>query len=137
MKLFLDEHYANEIAVQLRAAGHDAVTVSERGLRGTADEPLLTFAASEERALLTNNARHLAPLAARWAAGGQDHVGLLFTSDASMPRGKARIGLYVATLNALMDANSANDALRNQIRWLPYPSTASRSARRARLAPAR
>jgi hypothetical protein len=26
----------NEIAVQLRAAGHDAVTVSERGLKGTA-----------------------------------------------------------------------------------------------------
>ncbi|MGH2944788.1 MAG: DUF5615 family PIN-like protein [Solirubrobacteraceae bacterium] len=34
MKLLLDEHYANEIAVQLRSTGHDAVTVSERGLKG-------------------------------------------------------------------------------------------------------
>lgn len=119
MKLLLDEHYSIEIAVQLRAAGHDAVAVVEMGLAGIDDEALLTFAASEGRALLTNNARHFAPLAARWAAAGQDHFGLLFTSDASMPRSKGTIGVYVATLSALMEAKDAADALRNQVWWLP------------------
>jgi predicted nuclease of predicted toxin-antitoxin system len=118
MKLLLDEHYSIEIAVQLRAAGHDSIAVVERGLAGIDDEPLLTFAASEQRAVLTNNVRHFAPLAGRWAAGGQDHFGLLFTSDARMPRSKATIGRYVDTLTALMEANTATDALRNQIRWL-------------------
>jgi predicted nuclease of predicted toxin-antitoxin system len=60
LKVLLDEHYANEIAAELRAAGHDAVTVSERGLNGTDDESLLALANSDDRALLTNNARHFA-----------------------------------------------------------------------------
>ncbi|MDQ6776662.1 MAG: DUF5615 family PIN-like protein [Actinomycetota bacterium] len=47
--MFLDEHYANEIAAQLRAAAHDVVTVSERGLNGIDDEPLLALASSEDR----------------------------------------------------------------------------------------
>jgi Domain of unknown function (DUF5615) len=57
VKLLLDEHYADDIAAALRAAGHDAVTVSERALKGLNDEPLLALAASEVRALLTNIAR--------------------------------------------------------------------------------
>ena len=119
MKLLLDERYANEIAVQLRAAGHDAVTVSERGLRGMDDEPLLALAASDDRALLTNNARDFLPLVARWAASGEQHCGLLLTSDASLPRGKHSIGVYVETLRALMDANPAPRALANRVHWLP------------------
>jgi hypothetical protein len=118
LKLLLDEHYANEIAVQLRAAGHDAVSVSERDLTGTDDEPLLRLAASEGRALLTNNVRHFAVLARQWAGSGQDHHGLVFTSDASMPRGKGTIGRYIATLAALMEANPADGALAHDVRWL-------------------
>ncbi len=115
----LDEHYANEIAVQLRAVGHDAATVSERELKGTGDEPLLALAASEDRALLTNNARDFLLLIARWTASGQHHCGLLLTSDSSMPRGKHSIGLYVETLRQLMDANPGARALANRVRWLP------------------
>lgn len=118
MRLLLDEHYANEIAVQLRAADHDAVTVSEKGLKGTDDEPLLAFAASDDRALLTNNARDFLPLVTRWAASGDDHCGLLLTSDSSMPRGKNTIGLYVRSLRQLMDAHPGRRALANQVRWL-------------------
>ena len=86
MKLLLDEHYADDIAAQLRAAGHDAVTVCERALKGTDDESLLVLAVSEGRALLTNNARDFLPLVGRWAASGDDHCGVLLTSDSSMPR---------------------------------------------------
>jgi hypothetical protein len=120
VKLLLDEHYADAIAVQLRAAGHDAVTVSELGIKGIDDEPLLAFAASEERALLTNNVRDFAFIAAAWAADGRDHHGLLFTSDQSLPRGRSAIGLHVAALRGLLDANRPVDALRNQIRWLGH-----------------
>lgn len=119
MKLLLDEHYANDIALQLRAAGHDAVTVSERGLKGTDDEPLFALAASDDRALLTNNARDLLPLVARWAASGEDHCGSVLTSDTSMPRGKDSIGLYVETLRRLMDVNPDIRALANRVLWLP------------------
>jgi len=118
VKLLLDEHYANEIAVHLRATGHDAVTVSERGLKGTDDEALLVLAATEERALLTNNARDFLVLVARRAASGEDHCGLLLTSDSSMPRGKGSIGRYVETIRQLMDSNLGTRALANQVRWL-------------------
>lgn len=119
MKLLLDEHYANAIAAELRAAGHDVVTVSECGLAGTDDEPLLAFASSEDCALLTNNARHFIAIVGRWATTGRDHCGLLLTSDRSMPRAKSTVGLYVMTLAKLMDANPAGRALANHVRWLP------------------
>lgn len=118
MKLLLDEHYSNEIAIQLRAAGHDGATVSERGLKGTDDEPLLRLASSEDRALLTNNARDFVPLVVRWAASREHHCGILLTSDVSLPRGRHSIGLYVETLKALMDANPAARALENRVLWL-------------------
>jgi predicted nuclease of predicted toxin-antitoxin system len=119
VKLLLDEHYTNETAVQLRAVGHDAVTVVERGLRGTDDEPLLEHALSDDRAILTNNARHFLPIVRRWAVSGREHCGLLLTSDSSMPRNSGTIGVYVRTLRALMDANPGPRALANQVRWLP------------------
>jgi predicted nuclease of predicted toxin-antitoxin system len=119
VKLLLDEHYANQIAAALRDAGHDAVTVSERGLKGLDDEPLLALAASEDRALLTNNARDFLPLIRRWAVSGENHCGLLLTSDSSMPRGKQTIGEYVDCLGELMEANPGPRALAHQVRWLP------------------
>jgi hypothetical protein len=118
VKVLLDEHYADEIAQQLRAAGHDAVTVSERGLKGIDDESLLTLCATESRTLLTNNVRDFIPLVRAWSAAGQGHAGLLLTSDASLPRHKGSIGRYVVLLSALMEGNPADRALADQVRWL-------------------
>jgi len=119
VKLLLDEHYANEIAVELRSAGHDAVTVSELGIQGIADEPLLALATSEDRALLSNNARDFLPIVARWGVSGREHCGVLLTSDASMPRHKGSVGLHAATLRAVVDSSLEPRALANQVRWLP------------------
>lgn len=83
------------------------------------DEELLRHAASERRALLTNNVRHFVPLARDWAAARQDHYGLLFTSDSGLPRGKKTIGLYVNLLGTLMDAHREDHAFMNRIHWLP------------------
>ncbi len=118
MKLLLDEHYATAIAVKLRAAGHDAVTVAERGVRSMDDEPLLALASSEDRALLTNNVRDFLPIVSRWATSGRDHCGLVLTSDSRMPRDKSTIGHYAKSLLALMDENPGVRALSNQVHWL-------------------
>lgn len=118
MKLILDEHYANEVAAGLRAGGFDVVAVAERGLLGIEDEALLALAASERRALLTNNVRHLIPIASSWVASGREHCGLVCTSDSSMPRNKHTTGVYIETLRAFMSANPNERALANQIRWL-------------------
>jgi hypothetical protein len=118
LRLLSDEHYSTEIAIQLRAAGHDAQAVLELGMTGTADEALLAFAAAQRRALLTNNVRDFARIAVAWAQSGQEHHGLLFTSDESLPRGRGTIGLYVKILSGLFEANGGEDALRNQVRWL-------------------
>jgi hypothetical protein len=123
VKLLTDEHYSTQIAIQLRAAGHDAVAVLELGITGADDEALLILAAAQGRALLTNNVRDFAAISALWARGGQDHRGLLFTSDESLPRGRGTIGLYIEVLSGLFDANPAEDALRNQVRWLGRTGT--------------
>jgi Domain of unknown function (DUF5615) len=92
--------------------------VSERGLKGIDDEPLLVLCDAESRALLTNNASDFVPIVRLSAAAGRDHAGLLLTSDASLPRTKGRIGRYVELLSALMGASPAERALAGQVRWL-------------------
>ena len=118
MRLLLDEHYADAIAEQLRARGHDAQTVSERGLKGLPDEPLLGLCHGESRALLTNNARDFVPLARQWTAAGREHAGILLTADASLPRHRGNIGRYVEILLAVFEAGQEERALANQVRWL-------------------
>ena len=119
MRLLLDEQYSPEIAQQLRDAGYDVTAVKrDPTLEQLADEPLLGAAVRQGRALLTNNVRHFAPLATQWAARGDVHLGLVFTSDESMPRSRDTIGLYVEKLRHLLDMNPDDEALRNRIEWL-------------------
>jgi hypothetical protein len=118
VRLLLDEHYADAIAQQLRAAGHDVESVSERRLKGLDDESLLELCSDESRTLVTNNVRDFVPLAREWAAAGRNHAGLIFTSDASLPRHMGTVGRYVTLLAALMAENQPERALGNQTRWL-------------------
>jgi hypothetical protein len=92
--------------------------VERRDLIGLDDESLLRLAAGERRALLTNNVRHFAAIARGWGASGQTHYGLVFTSDASLPRSRETIGMYVDALGALLDVTPGDEALRDQVRWL-------------------
>jgi predicted nuclease of predicted toxin-antitoxin system len=119
VRLLLDEHYSDQIAQQLRARGHDVVAVSKRPWRGEHDEALLEIAVRERRALLTNNVRDFVAIARRWSEGGQEHYGLIFTSDARMPRNSRSLGLYVRVLGRLLEQHPADAALANQVRWLP------------------
>jgi hypothetical protein len=118
VRLLLDEHYANEIAEQLRAAGHDVDSVSGRGLKGLDDESLLALCDAEDLALLTNNVRDFVLLTRAWSAAGRGHAGLIFTSDARLPRHRERVGEYLRLLSVLLEANPSRRALANQVRWL-------------------
>jgi hypothetical protein len=118
VRLLLDEHFSDRIARQLRARGHDVVTVGERLASGESDEALLEIAVRERRALLTNNVGDFVLIARRWSEANQDHYGLIFTSDASMPRDAGSVGLYVRVLARLLEDHPDEAALANQVRWL-------------------
>ncbi len=92
-----------------------------RDLASLPDEPLFAQLVAERRALLTENVADFVPIANRLASAGDDHYGLVFTSPKSMPRSKATIGLYVAALDTFLHQNAEEDALLNQVQWLPHP----------------
>ena len=119
MKLLLDEHYSPEIARQLRTRGQDVVAVAERAdLVGLSDDELLRRMAQERWAIMTNNVKDFMPLATRTAQGADDHYGLLFTSDRSMPRRSDAIGRVVDALDAFLQRRRGEDSYRNQVQWL-------------------
>jgi len=53
VKLKLDENLSRRAADLIRAAGHDAITVADQGLRGAPDEALFEACKHEGRALVT------------------------------------------------------------------------------------
>ena len=119
MKLLLDEHYSPAIARQLRTRGHDVVAVVERAdLVSLSDDDLLRRMAQGCRAIMTNNVKDFMPLANRAAQGDDDHYGLLFTSDKSMPRRSDAIGRVVDPLDAFLQRHKSEDSYRNQVQWL-------------------
>jgi hypothetical protein len=119
VKLLLDEHYSPEIARQLRTRGHDVIAVAARAdLVGLSDDELLRRMAQERRAIMTNNVKDFMPLANRATQGGDDHYGLLFTSDKSMPRRSDASGRVVNALDAFLQRHQSADSCRNQVQWL-------------------
>ena len=119
MKLLLDEHYSPTIAEELRKAGHDVVSGQERDdLRGLDDRELWGRASAERRALMTENVADFMPLVRAAAAQGDRHLGVVFTSPRSMPRGVGTIGLYVEVLDAFLREHPGAEALLDQVAWL-------------------
>jgi hypothetical protein len=118
VRLALDNHYSPRIAARLREKGHDVDAVVERGWEMESDDALLARCHDEGRALMTNNVGDFVVIPRLWAAEGRSHAGLVFTSDASLPRSRATIGRYVQLLDRLLKSMPADDALADQIRWL-------------------
>ncbi len=120
MRLLLDEHFSPEIARQLRSRRHGVVAAVERpDLVSLPDHELFARMPAERRAILTNNVLDYVNVFNAALGGGQEHYGLLLTDDRSMPRSRNTIGLFVRVLDEFLDAHPAEDALRNQLRWLP------------------
>lgn len=118
MRLALDHHYSPRIAELLRTRDHDVVAAVERGWEQEADEPLLSICTQDARALLTNNVGDFVTVARHWATETRSHFGLIFTSDASMPRGRDSIGRYVEALDEILRLHPGADALRDLQLWL-------------------
>jgi len=119
VRLVLDEMYSPEIALPLRARGHDVVHASELDLAGRPDREVFATIAARGQTIVTNNADDFVLLVREAAAEGLDHNGVLLTSDRSLPRTKAGIGAIVRVLDGLLERNPDDDAFRNQLRWLP------------------
>ena len=118
VKLALDHHYSRDIAEQLRAKGHDVVAAMERGWDQEDDEALLTLCLAEQRALLTNNVSDFVEIARRWSVQGQSHAGLIFTSDASLPRTRRTIGRFVKLLQDVLSEHAESADFTDRIHWL-------------------
>jgi predicted nuclease of predicted toxin-antitoxin system len=106
VKLLLDEMYAATVAEQLRARGHDVVSVHDpdfRQLEGAPDEDVFASAIAEGRALVTENAPDFRRLEAEALARGESTPGLVFTTNQQFPRGHpGTIGQLIHALAALL-----------------------------------
>lgn len=120
MKLLLDEMISPRIARELRAKGFDvqAIKADRPDLEAANDRDVLRRAAAEQRALVTNDVLDFGLLHDRLLAAGEEHYGVVFTDDATLPRDKASIPLWVNALSALLDVHPTEDALRNRIHHL-------------------
>lgn len=111
MKLLLDEMYPPVVAEQLRAGGHDVVSVHDpeyRRLEGAPDEEIFAAALAESRALVTENVPDFRRLEADALARGEAHAVLVFTSNRRFPRGEpGTTGHLVDALHTLMTERSA------------------------------
>ena len=116
MRLLLDEMISWRIAAELRARGHDVVAVrrDRLELEGTPDPVLLELAATERRAVVTNDVRDYRVAHDRTLARGDTHYGVVYTYDDTLPRSRASLPLWVAMLDTFLATHPAEDALLNQ-----------------------
>ena len=121
MRLLLDEMISPRIARELRSHGFDvqAIKSDRPDLETVADREIVRRMAAEKRAVVTNDVLDFQLIHNQLPATGEEHYGLIFTNDSTMPRNKASIPLWVETLKDLLEANPADDALRNRVRHLP------------------
>jgi predicted nuclease of predicted toxin-antitoxin system len=121
LRLLLDEMISPKIARELRGKGHDAqaIKADRPDLEALPDREILRRCAAERRAVATNDVLDFILLHNQLAAAGEEHYGIVFTDDASMPRNKASIPLWVETLATLLKQSKPDGALRNRVRHLP------------------
>ncbi len=122
MKALLDEQLSSEIAAELRSRGWNVEAVGERPwMRGQSlsDDQVMVTAASEDRAVVTNNIKDYRPLAARRVAGGQGHWGLILLPS-TRSRSRAAVQPLADGIERIMGEHP--EGLANSERWVsPRP----------------
>ncbi|HEV2998147.1 MAG TPA: DUF5615 family PIN-like protein [Solirubrobacteraceae bacterium] len=121
MRLLLDEMISPRIARELREGGHDvqAVKKDRPDLAGRGDRELVRWMLAERRVIVTNDVADFQGIHDQLLAAGSEHNGMVFTSDARMPRNKAAIPQWVRALTELLSHHAEEDSLRNRIHHLP------------------
>lgn len=122
MRLLLDEMISATVAEQLRARGHNIVAVQDPDLghlRGIDDCVLLDHAATDRRAVVTDNVPDFVRCHQRRVDRGQHHHGLLAFANDTFPRHRhdAFIGQLVVALEEQLLAHP-EDNNSSWIRWL-------------------
>jgi Domain of unknown function (DUF5615) len=88
VKLLLDVHHSRIAAERLRAGGHDVQAAADLPEMATLpDEELLRQASALGRAVVTENAKDFDRIVRSWAATGEHHAGVIFTSPRRFHRG--------------------------------------------------
>ena len=102
----LDEMFPGVLAQQLRARGHDVVSVHDSAyvqLEGARDADVFEAAVAETRTIVTEDVSGFWSLEADALANGRPTPGLVFTTDRQFPRGDpATFGRLVRALDALL-----------------------------------
>jgi predicted nuclease of predicted toxin-antitoxin system len=122
VKLLLDEMISPKIARELRGRGDfdvQAIKADRPDLEAVANREIIRRIAAEQRALVTNDVLDFQLIHNQMLTAGEEHYGLIFTSDSTMPRNKASIPLWVSALERILTEHSAEDALKNRVRHLP------------------
>lgn len=119
MKLLLDEMLSPAIARALRERGHDVEAVKEHpDWEALSDPELVSLAAIERRAIVTNNLRDFRPLHAEFiASGGNGHAGMVFVPT-NVRLTKADAGRVVAALEAKLTEYPGEQDLANGEPWI-------------------
>jgi predicted nuclease of predicted toxin-antitoxin system len=121
VKLLLDEMISPKIARELRSRGGfdvQAIKGDRPDLEAVADREIVRRIAAEQRTLVTNDVLDFQLIHNEMLAAGEEHYGLIFTSDSTMPRNKVSIPLWVKALEKVLTEHSADDALKNRVRHL-------------------
>jgi predicted nuclease of predicted toxin-antitoxin system len=120
LRLLLDEMISPRTARELREAGHDvqAIKRDRPELSGKSDRELVRCMATERRTIVTNDVDDFTMIDEQLLAAGQEHHGMIFTDDATMPRTKDAIPQWVKTLTELLTEHPGDDSLRNRIHHL-------------------
>jgi predicted nuclease of predicted toxin-antitoxin system len=109
VRLYFDRHIMARLAVDLRGRGYDVLTTEEAGKDTASDEEQLTFATTENRAILTFNIRDFAPLHEACQAAARPHAGILV----SQQFGSRHYGLLLQRMLRLLNHFTAEEMIGN------------------------
>ena len=78
LRLYFDEDAGQHVVVRpLREGGISLLTAAEARTLGSSDEEQLTFAASQQRVLVTHNVQDFYRIHSTWLRAGRSHAGLI------------------------------------------------------------
>lgn len=121
MRLLLDETISPRIARELRDRGHDvqAVKRARPDLTGRGDREIVRRMAAERRVIVTNDIADFQAIHDQFLAAGEEHQGMVFAFDATMPRSRDAVEQWVQAISRLIAEHPGEDALRNRVHHLP------------------
>ncbi|MDX9952715.1 MAG: DUF5615 family PIN-like protein [Anaerolineae bacterium] len=109
-RLLLDEDVWQGLALALREAGYDAVSVTEAGYKGLSDVEVLVEATAAGRAVLSHNIQDFAPLAEVCFFENRPHAGIVVARQFEKRELLRRVVALLETLTP--------EALANTLRFI-------------------